>query len=119
MSQRGVTSSDQEIFFDHKNASAQDVAVLIGDKYIDFDFAPGQIEMEPALGAGQKYSRCLYPTGVALWALCRLFDLTGRAKYIDFVDQSFDFCGGDWVERRTRLVEQNNLGASGDSTSNA
>lgn len=65
--------------------------MLIGDRYINFDFAPGQIEMEPAEKAGQAYYRCLYPTGVSLWALCRLFDLTKEAKYLDFVEQSFNF----------------------------
>lgn len=62
--------------------------MLIGNKYINFDFGPGQIEMEPANKAGQTYYRCLYPIGVSLWALCRLFDLMREAKYLDFIDKA-------------------------------
>jgi rhamnogalacturonyl hydrolase YesR len=80
-----------KIFSDSRNLSPKDIAVLVGDKYINIDFAPGQIEMEPAEKAGQAYYRCLYPSGVSLWALCRLFDMTREAKYLDFVDQSFNF----------------------------
>ena len=67
------------------------MAILIGDKYINFDFAPGEIEMEPSEKPGERYYRCLYPTGVSLWGLCRLFDLTGDGKYLHFVEKSFDF----------------------------
>jgi len=79
------------IFSDNKDKLPQDIAVLIGDKYIDFNFAPSQIEMEPSEKPEERYYRCLYPTGVSLWALCRLFDLTGEGRYLDFVEQSFDF----------------------------
>jgi len=85
------TSSVPQIFSDNKDKSPRDIAVLIGDKYANFDFAPGQIEMEPADKPGRKHYRCLYPTGVSLWALCRLFDLTEETKYLDFVERSFDF----------------------------
>jgi rhamnogalacturonyl hydrolase YesR len=80
-----------QIFSENKNKSPREIATLIGDKYISFGFSPGQIEMEPAGEAGPKFYRCLYPTGVTLWALIRLFDLTGEAKYLDFVERSFDF----------------------------
>jgi rhamnogalacturonyl hydrolase YesR len=84
-------SSIPKIFSDNRNVTPKDIAELVGNKYIDFDFAAGQIEMEPAENAGQTHYRCLYPTGVSLWALCRLFELTGDAKYLDFVEQSFHF----------------------------
>jgi unsaturated rhamnogalacturonyl hydrolase len=69
----------------------KDVAALVGDKYITFGYPPGQIEMEPAEEGGPKTYRCLYPTGVTLWALVRFSGLTREAKYLDFVERSFDF----------------------------
>ena len=38
----------------------------------------------------EKFYPWLYPTGVALWALCQLSDASGDPRYLGFVQESFD-----------------------------
>jgi rhamnogalacturonyl hydrolase YesR len=69
---------------------AAEIAACIADRYITFGYPPRQIEREKPDASGAAFYRCHYPTGVVLWSLCRLFGITGEAKYLDFVQKSFD-----------------------------
>jgi rhamnogalacturonyl hydrolase YesR len=91
MNSKTIKSSADDIFSNHKTKTPREIAVLIADRYISFGYPPGHIELEPTEDSEQKFYRCLYPTGVALWSLCHVYDLTNDTRYLDFVEKSYDF----------------------------
>lgn len=63
-----------------------EIAVLLGNKFIQSNpqiYYPKTKE--------EKFYPWAYPTGVALWSLCQLFDISSDPAYLDFVQQSFDY----------------------------
>ena len=66
--------------------SPLEFARVLGDKFIN-----SQPQVYYPTTKEAKFYPWLYPTGVALWALCRLSDLSGNPKYLDFVRDSFDY----------------------------
>jgi len=66
--------------------SPLEFARVLGDKFIN-----SQPQVYYPTTKEEKFYPWLYPTGVALWALCRLSDASGDPKYLDFVRDSFDY----------------------------
>lgn len=66
--------------------SSLDLARILGDKFIN-----SRPQVYYPTTREEKFYPWLYPTGVALWALCQLSDVSDDAKYLDFVRDSFDY----------------------------
>jgi unsaturated rhamnogalacturonyl hydrolase len=80
----------QNIFHDNKDKTALEIAQLVGNKYITSD--PRIYSPADPLGLKDEVFRSwFYPTGVTLWSLCQLSDISQDPSYLDFVCRSFDY----------------------------
>ena len=79
-------SKGKELFSINANKKSEVIARMLGDKYIT---------SSPQVYFPKAQEATVYPwhytTGVALWSLCQLSDVTGDPKYLDFVQKNFDY----------------------------
>jgi len=79
--------SQQTIFYDNKDKTALEIARLVADKYI----TSSPQTYSPNFPQDKVFHPWIYPTGVTLWSLCQLYDITQDKRYLDFVSHSFDY----------------------------
>lgn len=88
-----------------KDESPLEFARVLGDKFVTSKpqvYYPGR--------KADLFYKWQYPTGVALWALCQLSDISGEPAYLDFVRRSFDY----YIEEdKVRVNDMNDGGCLG------
>ncbi len=86
--------------------SPLELARAVGDKFITSSphvYYPNRRKTD-------QFYPWQYPTGVALWALCKLSGASGESAYLDFVRRSFDYY---IAENKVRVNNMNDGGCLG------